>query len=65
MTKTTDKNIDERQANIGEVRKHAEAIIEALDNAESCETPNDFDANMRDVRSSASQLLESVAEVLS
>ena len=46
MSKTTENNFDDRQADVSDIVTTINAAVEALDNAESCETPEDFDANV-------------------
>ncbi len=47
-------DLDEKQAEIGDLRKLAQSILDALDNAESCETESDFVA---EARANAKQLI--------
>jgi len=49
MSKTTEKNMDDRLCLVDDVKGPLQEALDALDNAGSCETPEDFDANMDDV----------------
>jgi hypothetical protein len=42
----TPEKLEEHQANIDDVRKLLNSAIDSLDNAESCETAEDFLANV-------------------
>ncbi len=53
MSKTTRKNMEERQALVSDLRKQINAMDEAIEQAESCETPEDFDVNVTEAIASA------------
>jgi hypothetical protein len=56
-------NLDDRQAAIADVRKVLEAALEALGDAESCETDADFAANIRSAQELVAEAGREMAEV--
>jgi hypothetical protein len=64
-TKTTTGNFDDRQSEIDEARTYASDLDDALVNAESCETPEDFDANIAEAQAGIEALLKLVKEIRS
>lgn len=65
MTPTTQDRIEDRQALIYDIKKQAEALVDALENAECCETPKDFDANVEEAIGLVKELAKELEEVLS
>lgn len=58
--RTTTENIEDRQAEISDLESVAEQIVGALDCAESCESPKDFDANLDEVIVLAQDLIAAI-----
>ncbi len=54
-------DLNDQQAEVSDLRKQAEAILAALDNAETCETEEDFRANMKDARAAAKDIVSSIS----
>lgn len=46
MTKTTEANLDDRMGDLDEIRSSVSEADDALSNADSVETPEDFDASI-------------------
>lgn len=65
MTKTTVGNLNDRQANVADLRQILSSLEDDLINAESCETPADFDANMASFIEGAKQLFKEATGMLS
>lgn len=57
MSKTTGKNLEERQALVGDLEKLADDLNEHLENAGSCESAEDFDANIDNAIACARMLI--------
>jgi ElaB/YqjD/DUF883 family membrane-anchored ribosome-binding protein len=60
MTNTTEDTIDERQGEVEDLSKACESILESLGCAESCETPEDFDANIDEALAEARSLVKAI-----
>lgn len=67
MSKTTEDNIAERQGEIGEIRDagFVSSALDDLGNAEDCETPSDFDANIDNLIDNLEQALVAARAVRS
>jgi hypothetical protein len=61
--KTTKDNLEERQAEIGDVLRLVDRLEEELRNAESCEMPRDFDANTFDAIETAREIIAALKEL--
>jgi hypothetical protein len=61
--KTTTDMLEDRQAAIGDIKRQAQELIDALTNAECCETPDDFDANVKEARDLMKSMAEELEEV--
>lgn len=57
-------SFEEAQDKCSELRTHLQAALDALDQAESCETVADCAANLRDVRDECEEVTREVTEML-
>lgn len=55
---------EETRDELSDLRKLAEEVRDALDNADSCETDSDFDANIEDAHVFAADLVKQLAAIL-
>lgn len=58
MSRTTKENLDERQGEIEMLARLARELAEHVDNAESCESPEDFDRNLDEAIATARAFIE-------
>jgi hypothetical protein len=58
--KTTEENLMDRQDAVSSIPSTIQEALDSVENAESCETPEDFDAN---VDEAIEQLKEAIAEL--
>ncbi len=58
-------SLEDQQAEIAELRALVANVTEALENAESCETKEDFRANIEEAVSSLTTLLGELRELAS
>lgn len=65
MSRTTLETLEDRQGMIDDIKRQAQELIDALTNAECCETPADFDANMEEARDTVKSIATELAEVVS
>lgn len=56
-------DLDDRQAEIGDIRNDLAEVNIALDNAESCETESDFDANIEQALEAAERFVEALKDL--
>jgi hypothetical protein len=62
-TPTTADNLEDRQAEIDDIKKLAQALLDSLDCAEGCETPTDFDANIEAVFENMKEITAALKEL--
>ena len=62
MNKST---LEDRMALIGDIKKRAQDVLDALENAETVETPSDFDASLDDALDALKDIASEIAEVRS
>ena len=60
---TTAENVDERRERLSDIKPLLRQLESAFDCAESCETPTDFDANLRDMDDAIGAILLAMKEV--
>jgi len=58
-------DFEDKQAEIDTIRNDLAEVNICLDNAESCETGNDFDANIKDAIEAIDRMREVLRELLS
>ena len=56
--KTTEENMDDRQAEICDLREKLNAVGDSLSCAEDCETPEDFNANTAEALSGLQDVIK-------
>jgi hypothetical protein len=56
-------DLDDRQAEIGDIRNDLAEVTIALENAESCETEHDFNANVEQALEAAERLVAALKEL--
>lgn len=63
--KTTAATMEDRQAQAPDLRAHLAPITEAIDCAETCDTPEDFDANLDAIEDAIKELTALLKEIRS
>jgi len=63
LSRTTEKNLERRQAEIADVKMLLEQLEGAFRCAEDCERPDEFDANLGDMEAAAQAILGVIREV--
>ena len=63
MSKTTVNNLDDRQCEMPDVATILEQAGDSVRNAESCETPEDFDANLDATADSLQEALDAIKTI--